>query len=119
MSLLVRFKVAPPGASDWVRLHEVYLPLNARWLRRIPGSGDESDDLAQEVFGAMVRELPRFERQREGCFRKLDGEVIGIRDQPLSAADATAAQVVDPAVPGATQGWDVTPVRSVPLLSPS
>ena len=28
-----------------------------------------------------------------------NGEVIGIRDQPLSAADATAAEVVDPAVP--------------------
>jgi RNA polymerase sigma-70 factor (ECF subfamily) len=45
------------------------LPLITRWLRRIPGLSDESDDLAQEVFVVMVRELPRFERQREGSFR--------------------------------------------------
>ena len=69
VSLLDRLKVAPPDASDWGRLHDIYLPLIARWLRRIPGLGDETDDLAQEVFVVMVRELPRFERQREGSFR--------------------------------------------------
>ncbi len=67
--LLDRLKGAPPDASDWGRLHDIYLPLITRWLRRIPGVGDESDDLAQEVFVVMVRELPRFERQREGFFR--------------------------------------------------
>jgi len=69
VSLLDRLKGAPPDASDWGRLHDIYLPLIARWLRRNPGLGDESDDLAQEVFVVMVRELPRFERQREGSFR--------------------------------------------------
>ncbi len=69
VSLLDRLKVARPDASDWGRLHDIYLPLITRWLRRIPGSGDESDDLAQEVFVVMVREIPRFERQREGSFR--------------------------------------------------
>ena len=69
VSLLDRLKDAPPDASDWGRLQDIYLPLITRWLRRIPGLGDESDDLAQEVFVVMVRELPRFERQREGSFR--------------------------------------------------
>jgi RNA polymerase sigma-70 factor (ECF subfamily) len=69
VSLLDRLKVAPPDASDWGRLQDIYLPLITRWLRRIPGLGDESNDLAQEVFVVMVRELPRFERQREGSFR--------------------------------------------------
>jgi len=69
VSLLDRLKGAPPDASDWGRLRDIYLPLIARWLRRIPGLGDEADDLAQEVFVVMVRELPRFERQREGSFR--------------------------------------------------
>jgi len=69
VSLLDRLKDAPPDASGWGRLHDIYLPLITRWLRRIPGLGDESDDLAQEVFVVMVRELPRFERQREGSFR--------------------------------------------------
>jgi RNA polymerase sigma-70 factor (ECF subfamily) len=69
VSLLDRLKVARPDASDWGRLQDIYLPLITRWLRRIPGLGDEADDLAQEVFVVMVRELPRFERQREGSFR--------------------------------------------------
>jgi len=69
VSLLDRLKDAPPDASDWGRLQDIYLPLITRWLRRIPGLGDDSDDLAQEVFVVMVRELPRFERQREGSFR--------------------------------------------------
>lgn len=36
---------------------------------RVPGLGDEAGDLAQEVFLVVVRELPRFERRREGSFR--------------------------------------------------
>ncbi len=35
----------------------------------MPGLGDETGDLAQEVFLVVVRELPRFERRREGSFR--------------------------------------------------
>ena len=34
-----------------------------------PGLGVEADDLAQEVFVVVIREFPRFERQREGSFR--------------------------------------------------
>ncbi len=69
VSLLERLKNARPDASDWSRLQGIYLPLIERWLARIPGLGDEASDLAQDVFVVMVRELPRFERQREGSFR--------------------------------------------------
>jgi RNA polymerase sigma-70 factor (ECF subfamily) len=69
VSLLDRLKVARPDASDWRRLQGIYLPLIRRWLARVPGLGDEADDLAQEVFLVVVRELPRFERRREGSFR--------------------------------------------------
>jgi RNA polymerase sigma-70 factor (ECF subfamily) len=67
--LLDRLKVARPDASDWRRLQGIYLPLIRRWLARVPGLGDEADDLAQEVFLVVIRELPRFERRREGSFR--------------------------------------------------
>jgi RNA polymerase sigma-70 factor (ECF subfamily) len=67
--LLDRLKVAPPEASDWTRLQAIYLPLIEGWLRRVPGLGDESADLAQEVLVVVVREIRRFERQREGSFR--------------------------------------------------
>ncbi len=69
VSLLDRLKAARPDASDWHRLQGIYLPLIQRWLGRVPGLGDEVGDLTQEVFIVVVRELPRFERLREGSFR--------------------------------------------------
>jgi RNA polymerase sigma-70 factor (ECF subfamily) len=69
VSLLDRLKVARPDASEWHRLQGIYLPLIRRWLARIPGAGDEADDLAQDVFLVVARELPRFEWRREGSFR--------------------------------------------------
>jgi RNA polymerase sigma-70 factor, ECF subfamily len=69
LSLLDRLRVARPSAPDWGRLQEIYLPLIRRWLGRVPGLGDETGDLSQEVFLVVVRELPRFQRRREGSFR--------------------------------------------------
>ncbi len=69
VSLLDRLKEARPEDIDWERLQGIYLPLIQRRLRRVPGLGQEADDLAQEVFVVVIRELPRFERQREGSFR--------------------------------------------------
>jgi RNA polymerase sigma-70 factor, ECF subfamily len=69
LSLLDRLKVAPPDASDWIRLQGIYLPLIERWLARVPGLGDESADLAQEVLIVVFRQIRRFDRRREGSFR--------------------------------------------------
>jgi RNA polymerase sigma-70 factor, ECF subfamily len=69
ISLLDRLKVARPDASDWNRLQSIYLPLISRWLGRVPGLGHEADDVAQEVFMVVIREIPRFQWQREGSFR--------------------------------------------------
>jgi RNA polymerase sigma-70 factor (ECF subfamily) len=69
LSLLDRLKAAGPAASEWTRLQEIYLPLIRRWLGQVPGLGAEADDLAQEVMLVVVREIPRFDRRREGSFR--------------------------------------------------
>ena len=69
VSLLDRLRAARPDDPDWLRLEEIYRPLIRRWLGRVPGLGDESADLTQEVFLVMVRDIPRFERRREGSFR--------------------------------------------------
>jgi RNA polymerase sigma-70 factor (ECF subfamily) len=69
LSLLDRLKAARPESSDWKRLQGVYLPLIQTWLGRVPGLGDESADLAQEVLVVVFREVPRFDRKREGSFR--------------------------------------------------
>ena len=69
VSLFDRLRAARPDDSDWGRLQAIYLPLIQRWLLRVPGLGHESIDLAQEVLVIMAREIPRFDRQREGSFR--------------------------------------------------
>jgi RNA polymerase sigma-70 factor (ECF subfamily) len=69
VSLLDRLKNATPQAAEWVRMQEIYLPLIRGWLASVPGLNDEAGDLAQEVFLVLIRELPRFDRRREGSFR--------------------------------------------------
>jgi RNA polymerase sigma-70 factor (ECF subfamily) len=69
LSLLDRLKSARPDGSDWGRLQELYRPLVLGWLARVPGLGSEVEDLAQEVLVILVREVPRFDRRREGSFR--------------------------------------------------
>jgi RNA polymerase sigma-70 factor (ECF subfamily) len=69
VSLLNRLRTAGPDADDWRRLQDLYLPLIRSWLRHLPGLGDEVDDLVQDVFLVLCRELPAFERRRDGSFR--------------------------------------------------
>ena len=69
VSLLDRLKVARSDASEWKQFESMYLPLIRRWVSRIPGLGSEVDDVTQEVLLVLVREIPRFERQRLGSFR--------------------------------------------------
>src|SRR5271166_6097500 len=69
LSLLDRLKAARADASDWNRFEAMYRPLIRRWIGQIPGLGSEVDDVAQEVLLVLVREIPRFDRRREGSFR--------------------------------------------------
>jgi RNA polymerase sigma-70 factor (ECF subfamily) len=68
-SLLERLRAAPDEA-DWRRLDGLYRPLIRRWLARDPSLGAEADDVVQEVMSVIVRELPGFQRQRTGSFRR-------------------------------------------------
>jgi len=67
-SLLER--LADDGAdSDWRRLLLVYRPFVDSVVRGYPGLASQADDVAQEVMMVLMRELPRFQRQRTGSFR--------------------------------------------------
>ncbi len=68
LSLLERLR-RKPNQADWERLYSVYRPLVRAWLDRVPGLRDEAEDVAQDVMIVLVREIPGFERQREGSFR--------------------------------------------------
>lgn len=69
-SLLDRLKRAPSDSPDWKRLNDLYLPLITSWLAGVLGVPEEADDLAQEVLIVVAREIPKFDRQRNGSFRK-------------------------------------------------
>jgi len=69
VSLLNRLKTAAPDALDWKLFEELYRPLIDAWIARVPGLKDEVSDISQEVFSVLVRELPKFDRRREGSFR--------------------------------------------------
>ena len=68
-SLLERLRTAPDEAA-WRRLDDLYRPLIRRWVLRDPTLGQEAEDVVQEVMGVLVRELPDFQRQRTGSFRR-------------------------------------------------
>ena len=68
-SLLERLRHQPDEES-WKRLVDLYTPLLQRWLRQAGVDGCDADDVAQEVFVAVVRALPQFEHNQQcGAFR--------------------------------------------------
>lgn len=113
LTLLERLRQRP-AADDWRRLHDLYRPLIGQWLARVPGLGDEQADLTQEVLAVLVRELPHFERRREGSFRAWLRQVTvnriraywrDRRRRPADGADGFLDRLADPASELARQ-WD-------------
>jgi RNA polymerase sigma-70 factor, ECF subfamily len=59
------------GESEyWQRFYGIYTPLIRRWLRRDPTLHADAEDLTQIVLGVVVEEIKRFDRQRQGSFRR-------------------------------------------------
>src|SRR4051794_36060974 len=57
-------------AASWQQFIDIYTPLIRDWLRRHGVPPTDAEDLTQEVFGVVVRQLPRFrDNQRSGAFR--------------------------------------------------
>ena len=79
VSLLERLKSARPDDPQWRRLHEIYEPWLLRWLARAPELGSEAHDIVQDVLVVVVKELPTFNRQRDGSFRRWLGNVAANR----------------------------------------
>jgi RNA polymerase sigma-70 factor (ECF subfamily) len=114
VSLLERLKHSPPDSADWRRLHDLYAPLIRYWLGKDPKLRDEADDLSQDVMLAVVRELPRFERRRDGSFRtwlrvitvnRLRAHWRTRRHRPHPGTDDFLEQLADPASELSRQ-WD-------------
>src|ERR1043165_6728951 len=72
LRFLDRFRRADLQAQDLDRLRDLYDPLIRRWISSIAGltrDSAETDDLVQDALAVLIREVPTFERQREGSFR--------------------------------------------------
>ena len=107
-SLLERLRTSPDEAA-WRRLDDLYLPLIRRWLLRDPSLREEADDIVQEVMSVLVRELPGFQRRRNGSFRRWLRTITANRlaafyrsrkNRPLalgcSAEESPLTQLADP-----------------------
>ena len=68
VSLLERLASAPTD-DDWRRLHDLYQPLLRAWMARAGVAASDVDDLVQDVLLVVYREVPGFERQRQGAIR--------------------------------------------------
>lgn len=68
LTLLERLR-GEPSPADWERWHALYAPLVRYWVGRVPDLRGEVEDVCQEVFAAVVRAVPGFDRRREGAFR--------------------------------------------------
>jgi RNA polymerase sigma-70 factor (ECF subfamily) len=117
LSLLERLQ-SRPDAEAWRRVIDIYTPLIRGWLQRDPTLREEADDLTQEVLSVLVKELPRFRRQRPGSFRSWLRTITihrlhelwrdrHRRPQALGhvADDSLLAQLADPASDLSRQ-WD-------------
>lgn len=116
VSLLNRLKKPNADPAEWRRLHGIYVPLIRVWLAKEPTLRDEAADLAQEVLMVVVKELPGFERVREGSFRtwlrrvtanRARAFIRGRRRRPAVAdgSDLFLDQLEDPAS-ALSQQWD-------------
>jgi RNA polymerase sigma-70 factor (ECF subfamily) len=67
---LLQLVCRAPGSAAWMRLTEIYSPLLEAILTRYRLQPADVEDLIQEVFLTLSRELPQFEHSgRTGAFR--------------------------------------------------
>ncbi len=70
LSLLQRLS-SKSDESDWQRLFEIYAPLIRRWLVGYGVTEAEAEDLLQDVFQALLREIGSFKHNgHTGAFRR-------------------------------------------------
>lgn len=69
VSLLLRLKDPEQEQEAWARFVRLYTPIVYYWARRHGLKEDDALDLVQEVFMALVQELPRFAYDGSKSFR--------------------------------------------------
>jgi RNA polymerase sigma-70 factor (ECF subfamily) len=67
-SLLYRLR-QPANEDAWRRFVRLYTPLLHHWAQRTGLPPQDADDLVQEVFTVLAKEMPRFEYDAQRTFR--------------------------------------------------
>jgi RNA polymerase sigma-70 factor (ECF subfamily) len=68
VSLLARMR-QPANQDAWRRFVRIYTPLLHYWAQRTGLPLQDADDLVQEVFLVLAREMPRFDYDPQRSFR--------------------------------------------------
>jgi RNA polymerase sigma-70 factor (ECF subfamily) len=68
VSLLERLR-QPPNHEAWKRFVHLYSPLLGYWAERTGFATSEVEDLVQEVFTHLAKEMPKFEYDPDKTFR--------------------------------------------------
>ena len=105
-SLLQRLRQsADPEA--WRRFVRLYTPLLHYWAQRTGLAGQDADDLVQDVFTVLVKELPRFDYDPRKSFRGWLRTVAVNRwhaSRRLKQVPSQPLDTIDPADPAADPG---------------
>jgi RNA polymerase sigma-70 factor (ECF subfamily) len=104
LSLLARLQ-AGSDSTSWQRLVNLYQPLLRGWMRSHSAAPQDADDLIQEVFVVLLRELPEFRHSgHSGAFRAwLRGILVNRlrelwragRGRPTATGDSDFLQLAD------------------------
>lgn len=115
-SLLARVRSGDTDA--WTRLVRLYSPLVAYWCRRFGVAEQDVPDLLQDVFGAVVRSVEGFRKQRandtfRGWLRVIARNKVHDcrrrRQDEAAAAGGTEATHLLAQLPAATDDEDDSP----------
>jgi RNA polymerase sigma factor (sigma-70 family) len=88
LSLLERLRVSADG-DEWEVFVTIYTPYIEGYLRHLGVSEEDVADVRQEVLRVVVKEIPRFEHNRqEGAFRSWLRIVIANRLRSFNRAQA-------------------------------
>lgn len=87
-------------ADAWKRIVHLYGPLVDHWCRRASLSRDDSDEVVQDIFLSVTKQLTQFRRDRPNdtfrgwlrviAQRRIADYFRGIADQPLATGGTTA-----------------------------
>lgn len=98
-SLLERLREPDPGEA-WGRFVKLYAPLLLLWLRKLDVPESDREDVAQEVFAVLAKQLPDFtydpaRRFRGYLFRITQGRAADRRRKLAAAAGSPGSLPAD------------------------